>query len=92
MYTDGQILCHVTSLNGLNNTFFKRGAEVNQLLIVVQLASLCKPSGPSKDTGHWVCGGRVTLLVLPPMPGHRACTICHIYPVLNDSTICSVMI
>ncbi len=41
MDTDSQIFCHVASLNGLNHTLLKGCAKVNQLLIVIQLASLC---------------------------------------------------
>ncbi len=41
MHTDSQIFGHVASLNGLDHTLLKGCAEVNQLLIVIQLASLC---------------------------------------------------
>lgn len=35
MHTDGQVFGHVASLNGLYDTLLKRGAEVDQLLVVI---------------------------------------------------------
>lgn len=66
---DGQVLGHVTILNGLNAGSLEGVAPVEELGVVVKGGSVDEASGPSENGGDGVGGGFLSLLVESVVPG-----------------------
>lgn len=49
MDTDSKILSHESSFNGLNDNFFESLAEESELIVVIELGTVCQTSGPGID-------------------------------------------
>ena len=64
VHADGQILGHVSLLNGLDSGGLKGLAEGVELLVVVKLGSVHQSPSPGEDRGNRVSGGLFSLLVL----------------------------
>ena len=68
----GEILCHLSSLNGLNADILQSFTEFNEFLIAIKFASECKSAGPSENAGDGVCTCRFSLLVLAEVTGNSS--------------------
>lgn len=69
---DRQIFGHVAAFNSLDHGGLKGLREQSELLVIVQLGSVQKASGPGEDGSNWVCGGRTTLLPDTVVTGYSA--------------------
>lgn len=65
----GQILGHVTRLDGVNDCGLKSVRELAEELVAVQLCSVAETSGPCEDGGDGVGGGGLSLLPLSVVAG-----------------------
>src|SRR5690606_19266945 len=67
-----QVLGHLAALDGLDDDLLQGLGEAHDLRGGVELAALLQAAGPGEDRGDRVGGGRLALLVLPVVAGHRA--------------------
>lgn len=62
--TNGQVFCHLTSLDRINAGLFQAQCESFQLRRVVELGSMSEAASPSEDRRDRVGRGRLTFLML----------------------------
>lgn len=67
IYTDGKIFSHDTLFNSFDGCIFKNLGELGKFIVVIELCSVGKTSGPCEDGGNWVCGCWLSLLPLSIM-------------------------
>ena len=71
-HEQGEVLGHLTVLDGLDADLLERLGEPGHLGGAVELAAVLEPAGPRVDRRDRVGRGRLALLVLAEVPGHRA--------------------
>jgi len=76
---DGQVLGHVTSLNGLNDDALHGLAEVLEGSAIVKLGTVEKTTSPGEHGGDRVGGGLTTLLMDAVMSGDSAVSGLSLY-------------
>jgi len=70
--TDGEILGHVASHDGLNDRALKSLTEVLEFSVLIDLSTVEETAGPGEHGGDGVGGGLTTLLVNAVMAGDGA--------------------
>ena len=70
MYTTGQILSHVSVIDGLNARLLKFSAEFGQRFVAIEFCPVVETSSPGKYRSNWVSTGRPSLLMLSEMSGN----------------------
>ena len=69
---DGEVLGHVTGLDGVDDGLLEGGRELGEELVVVELCSVGEAASPGEDRGNGVGGGGLTLLPLSVVAGDGA--------------------
>jgi hypothetical protein len=54
VHTDCEVLGHVAGLDGIDDCGLESVGELLEELVVVELTTVLKATGPGEDGGHWI--------------------------------------